>query len=135
MKPIELRRSGLLALLDYAHDRLKGLMYKRYTSSDEDAEVLKLLVLVHKAEGVAYGKIFVDVEWDSTEGDDDPIHDLVKSWNTGVEDDFNNVMDAGFEERGGKNCQVFQGPMHKLEELARNFKELPGKVFVEVVEL
>lgn len=135
MATIELNRSGVLALLEYAHERLKGLMTKRYTSSDEDAEVLRLLALVHKAEGHRYGKIFVDVVWDSTEGDDDPIHDLVKSWNTGVEDDLANVMDCGFEVRGEKNCQVFQGPMSKLEELAENFKQLPGKVFVEVVEV
>lgn len=118
--------NGMAELYDYTVDQLHALRMKHRTSSSEDEQILILHRLVNKAAGVEFGKLFVDVE-DAPE--DFNVHEIAKEWNNGCDDD---ILDAGFDTRSGRTCEVFQGPIGRLEELRDDLRRIPAKVFVEI---
>lgn len=117
---------GMAELYDYTVDQLHSLRMKHRTSSSEDEQILVLHRLVNRAAGVAFGKLFVDV-LDAAE--DFSVHEVAKEWNNGCDDD---ILDAGFDTRAGRTCEVFQGPIDRLEELMADLRRIPAKVFVEI---
>lgn len=116
-------------LLAYVENMLRALKNKRYTSSSENGDILELSRLVNKANGKDYGTLFF------VESQEKIVYldRLINFYNSIMNDEFDDVQDAGFKYHNGIYCQVIQGPLNKIQRLLEDLKASKATI-VELVK-
>ena len=106
-------------IITYAQERLEALEGKRYRSSDEDAEKVRLDILLRKYEGKEVGKVafsYVLTEPMPMDGED-RVSSFVDNY---VRDTDIKYMDDDWV--GDNACTIYYGDMHELEQFKNALK-------------
>ena len=105
--------SQFSALVDYTTKQLEKLKAKRYASSYDQEEIIKLSRLLCEASEIDYGTLYLDDSSDSLLD----LDDIVKGHNIMCDNIIEEILDDGYKSHNGHRCRVFQGSINMLKGL------------------
>lgn len=114
---MQTKNGVVLEIVAYCQDRLAELELKRYRSSDEDAEVIRLDILLRKYEGKKVGKIAFSYVLLEPLDEEDRVATFVNNY---VKENNIAYMDDDFV--GDNSCTIYYGDMDGLEQMKHELK-------------